>query len=67
MKLYDSDATEEYLLDGKYVVRPLVLDCHECKHWEEQRDSIKGWCDKLEHYVYPDFFCADGEPKEVTD
>lgn len=47
--------------------QPEIVRCKDCKHWDighteecENSDSVcfhNGWCK-------PDWFCADGEPKD---
>lgn len=43
-----------------------VVRCKDCKCWERRKARF-GWCDRLELYPYPDWYCADGKRKETKD
>ena len=66
MRLIDADAKEPYLLDGRYVVNPLVR-CKDCKHcntdWAMGKwyGSCKEW---NTHSVMADWYCVNGERKD---
>ena len=38
-----------------------ICFCRECKHWSKAPKTEKGWCDKCDGLLEPNFFCADGE------
>lgn len=41
-----------------------ICFCRECKHWNKAPNTERGWCDKCDGLVEPNFYCADGERKE---
>ena len=52
-----------------------VVMCGDCKHFNGANDAdgyvtVVGYCNHINHHIFPcryDFYCADGEKKEVQD
>ena len=40
-----------------------IVCCRECKHWSQAPKTDKGWCDRLDGLLDPEWYCADGERK----
>lgn len=38
-----------------------VVICKDCKHWNKAPNTERGWCDKCDGLLEPNFYCADGE------
>lgn len=48
--------------------RELVM-CRNCKHWEMDWETVgdKRFCPLIDYFSEPEFFCADGERRDVAD
>ena len=52
-----------------------VVTCGDCRHFSGANDAdgyvtVVGYCNHINHHIFPcryDFYCADGEKKEVQD
>lgn len=42
-----------------------VVRCKDCKFWKKQRDSLQGRCILMDHCSAGEWYCWNGELKEV--
>ena len=38
-----------------------IVFCKECRHWSQAPKTERGWCDKCDGLLEPNFYCADGK------
>lgn len=55
------EIAEPLILQAPTIDAVSVVICKDCKHWNKAPNTERGWCDKCDGLLEPNFYCADGE------
>lgn len=59
-------AYEKGYSDGRMAKEAEIVRCKECVHHKNAPKTTDVWCERIDGLLQKDWFCADGERKEIT-